>query len=173
MFVRKSMENTQWLMHCGGLNKYICKYIGTIDEKARVTLKSCFHKAQILLSKATFLHNIKISSSKKNEDMAKQNERDNHHPQARLTHFTEMIWYICGYGEVFTDLVDKVIPTQPLEHRADLETFRNKSNIEDGANLVSGSHSIRKNNGPSKMEATYRFRIINTTRVFEYIHKCW
>ena len=76
--------------------------------------------------------------------MAKQNERDNHHPQTRLTHYTEMIQYICGYGEVFTDLVDEVIPTQPLEHRAGLETFRNKSNIEDGANLVSVSHSIRK-----------------------------
>ena len=66
------MENTHWLTQCGGLNKYICKYIGSIDEKARVTLKSCFHKLQTLLSKATFLHNTKISSSKKNENMAKQ-----------------------------------------------------------------------------------------------------
>ena len=76
--------------------------------------------------------------------MAKQNERDNHHPQARLTHYTEMIQYLCGYGEVFTGLVDDVIPIQPLDYRAGLETFRNKLNIEDGANLVSVSHSIRK-----------------------------
>jgi hypothetical protein len=76
--------------------------------------------------------------------MAKQNERYNHRPKARLTHYTEMIQYICGYGEIFTDLIDEVLPTQPLEHRASLETFRNKSNIEDDANLGSALHSIRK-----------------------------
>ena len=65
MFVRKSMKNTQWLTQCSGLNKYILKYTGSIDEKGRVTLNSCFHKAQTLLSKATFLHNTKISSSKR------------------------------------------------------------------------------------------------------------
>ena len=45
---------------------------------------------------------------------------------------------------MLTDLVDEVIPTQPLEHRAGVETIRNKSNIEDGANLVSISHTVRK-----------------------------
>ena len=55
-----------------------------------------------------------------------------------------MVQYICGYGEVLTDLVDEVIPTQPLEHRAGVVTVRNKSNIEDGANLVSISHTVRK-----------------------------
>ena len=54
-----------------------------------------------------------------------------------------MIQYICGYGEVFTDLVDEVVPTQPLEHRAGVETIRKMSNVEDGANLVSLSHTVR------------------------------
>ena len=55
-----------------------------------------------------------------------------------------MVQYICGYGELFTYLVDEVIPTQPLEDRAGVETVRKKSNVEDGANLVSISHTVRK-----------------------------
>ena len=45
------------------------------------------------------------------------------------------------------DLVDEVIPTQPLENRAGVERIRNKSSVEDGANLVSISHIIRKDLG--------------------------
>ena len=65
MIVNKSMQNTQWLTLCAGLNKYICKYIGSIDEKARVQLRISSHNKGTVLSKATFLHNTKITSSKK------------------------------------------------------------------------------------------------------------
>ena len=144
MIATKSMQNSQVLTKCAGLNKYICKYIGSVDEKARVQLKINTHDQGTLMSKATFLHNTKISSSKKNEDLAKEKERGNNLPPARLAHLTEMFQYVCGYGEVLTDLVDEVLPTQPLEHRTGVETIRNKSNIEDGADLVSISHTVRK-----------------------------
>lgn len=31
--VTRAMQNAQLLTDCGGVNKYVCKYIGKIDEK--------------------------------------------------------------------------------------------------------------------------------------------
>ena len=62
MIARNSMENTQSLSACGGLNKYICKYIVSINEKVRVQMKTSSHVKCLLSSKSTVLHNTKVTT---------------------------------------------------------------------------------------------------------------
>ena len=79
--VCRSMQNIQMLTDCGGVNKYVCKYIGKIDEQNYVVMH-VYGRGQ-LVTKGQFLHNTKITSSKKNEDNARRKRRDFNHPQGR------------------------------------------------------------------------------------------
>ena len=58
--VCESMQNIQMLTDCGGVNKYVCKYIGKIDEQNYVVIY-VDGKSQ-LVTKGQFLHNTKIST---------------------------------------------------------------------------------------------------------------
>ena len=62
------MQNVQMLTECGGVNKYVCKYIGKIDEQNFVIVYTDTHTNGVLVTKKTFLHNTKITTSKINED---------------------------------------------------------------------------------------------------------
>ena len=62
-----SMQNIQWLTTSGGLNKYICKYIGKIDENNYVIIRAHPHDPGRLVCQTIFLHNTKITSSSINE----------------------------------------------------------------------------------------------------------
>ena len=55
-----SMQNIQTLTNCGGVNKYVCKYIGKIDKQNYVVVH-VDGKGQ-LVTKGQFLHNTKITS---------------------------------------------------------------------------------------------------------------
>ena len=55
-----SMQNIQTLTDCGGVNKYVCKYVGKIDEQNYVVVY-VDGKGQ-LVTKGQFLHNTKITT---------------------------------------------------------------------------------------------------------------
>ena len=114
-----SMQNIQMLTDCGGVNKYVCKYIGKIDEQNYVVI-FVDGKGQ-LVSKGQFLHNTKISTSKKNEDDARAKERFISHPQGRAISQNEMVHLLLKYPETITNLTFIHISTLPLEFRAGAE----------------------------------------------------
>ena len=62
----RSMQNIQVLTQSGGVNKYVCKYIGKIDKQNYIIVST--NGTGKLVIKSTFLHNTKISSSKIAED---------------------------------------------------------------------------------------------------------
>ena len=64
----QSMQNIQKITNTGGCNKYTIKYIGKIDEQNYVIVHTDSHKNDQLMTKSTFVHNTKLSSSKCNEE---------------------------------------------------------------------------------------------------------
>ena len=62
----KYAENTKVITNSGGYNKYTIKYNGNIDAQNYVIVYTDIHKNGNLVTKCTFLHNKKVSASKKN-----------------------------------------------------------------------------------------------------------
>ena len=62
------MQNIQLLTQTGGVNKYVCKYIGKIDEQNYIVVYVDNERGGHLVMKVTFLHNTKVASSKMGED---------------------------------------------------------------------------------------------------------
>ena len=71
----RSMQNVQWLTNSGGVNKYVVKYIGKIDEQNYVIISTDSHKNGRLITKAYFLHNTKVSTTNINEKKVKEENR--------------------------------------------------------------------------------------------------
>ena len=118
----RSMQNIQILTQCGGVNKYVCKYIGKVDEQNYVIVQAnnAHGNGSFSLStKTTFLHNTKVSSSKFQED--KDRKKHDNKPQARYVSHMEQLSQMFRYAEVTTDLRFVNIPTMPLEYRAGIE----------------------------------------------------
>ena len=139
----RSMQNVQWLTQAGGVNKYVVKYIGKIDEQNYVIVSTDSQKNGKLVSKAYFLHNTKVSTSKINEEKLKDQNRMKHHVQGRAISQNEMLHMMFKYQEVFTDLNFTAIPTIPLELRAGVvkgfsstkkKKTSNQDNDDDDAN---------------------------------------
>ena len=149
--VLRSMQNIQQLTDCGGVKKYICKDIGKIDENNYVVVY-VDGKGQ-LVTKAFFLHNTKVVTSKINEDAAREKSRDNSHVQGRAISEMEMRHTILKYPEVFTDLQFIPVSTLPLELRAGIEVTKKKREddeartVEDGTNIGILSDNIRRSKG--------------------------
>ena len=76
----RSMQNVQSLLYSPGTNKYICKYIGEMDENNRIVVSTNAHKNGELITKSTFLHNIKIATSAFNEKAAMEKNKKKNHP---------------------------------------------------------------------------------------------
>ena len=117
----KSMHNVQWLTASNGLNKYIYKYIGEIDENNNVIMHAHTHDPGVLISQATFLHNTKITSSAINEMKTLDNTRGKKHPKGRAISLMEMMQVMLNYHQIHTDMVFENVPTLPLENRAGVE----------------------------------------------------
>ena len=109
------MQNIQWITNTGGYNKYCVKYVGKIDEQNAVIIYADAHKNGVLTTKATFLHNTKLSASKTNKEKNMHFKREYKHPRGRAVVETEMLHSMLRYLEVSTDLVFVDIPTTPLE----------------------------------------------------------
>ena len=75
----RSMQNIQLLTQTGGVNKYVCKYIGKIDEQNYIVVYVDSQEGH-LVNKATFLHNTKVASSKMGEDKKRVEKKDQSYP---------------------------------------------------------------------------------------------
>ena len=88
-----------------------------------------------------FLHNTKVSTSKINEDKAREDKRENSHVQGRVISHMEMLHVMIKYPEIINDLDFINIPKLPLEFRAGIDcdkkhttTSTSTSNPTDEAN---------------------------------------
>ena len=166
----RSMQNIQLLTQSGGVNKYVCKYIGKIDEQNYVVVQANNSKgnsAASLMTKSTFLHNTKIASSKIQED--EDRGKDNKYPQGRYISHIEMLHQIMKYPEVTTDLSFITITTMPLEYRAGIELDNYVlSPVSDSAQSGSVSNDIR-----SSKEGLPQWRKHTTSeiKIFEDLFK--
>ena len=70
----RSMQNVQTLMYSPGTNKYICKYIGKMDENSYNVVSTDDHKNGTLVTETSFLHNTKVSVSNNNEAKTVENK---------------------------------------------------------------------------------------------------
>ncbi|MGB0405008.1 MAG: hypothetical protein ACPGDB_02325, partial [Fusobacterium sp.] len=153
--VLRSMQNIQSLTHTNGLNRYVCKYIGKIDEQNQIIIKSNPSDKGNLISNGTFLHNTKITSSELNEKRAFEKKRERFHPKGRSISITEMLQIMLSYPQVRTDMEFTIIGTVPLEQRVGVEInpiirstsekqHTDKSEEQDGVNTSFPCYEIRK-----------------------------
>ena len=77
------MQNIQWLTTSGGLNKYICKYIGKIDENNHSIIRAHANDPGKLISQSNFLRNTKITISEINERKDLEKKGGKRHPRGR------------------------------------------------------------------------------------------
>ena len=64
------MQNIQTLICWPGVDIYICKYIGNIDEKNYTVVSTDARKSGTLVTETSFLHNIKVPVSNYNKTKA-------------------------------------------------------------------------------------------------------
>ena len=141
----QSMQNIQLITNTGGCNKYCIKYVGKIDEQNCVIIYTDAHKNGILMSKAQFLHNTKLSASKMNEEKLLNMKRESSHQRGRAVAETEMLHNMLKYSEVSTDMVFVDIATTPLELRPSVKVaIRAHCDKSNDSNNDSD-----ENNGPS------------------------
>jgi hypothetical protein len=143
-----SMQNIQKIIHSGGCSKYIIKYIGKIDAQNYVIVYTNGQKNGQLVTKGTFLHNTKLSSSKKNEEQALEKKKRGKSSNAigRAISLTEMLHNMLKYSEVATDLNFIDIATTSLEVRLQykIESMKKATNnIEDGAEVGNECNNAR------------------------------
>ena len=137
--ITKSMQNVQKLTGAGGCSKYVCKYIAKIDEQNYVII--CVDGEGCLVSKATFLHNIKVSSSKAAEDS--ERKKHSNKPQGRCISQMEMMHVMLKYPEVVTNLEFIKLSTMPLELRGGI-ALSSDVVTEDSAYICLAIESFRR-----------------------------
>ena len=64
------MQNIQILLHGGGVNKYVCKYIAKLDEQNYIVVMVDPETNGQLVKVARFLDNTKVQTTKINEEKA-------------------------------------------------------------------------------------------------------
>lgn len=154
-----SMQNIQKLSNCGGANKYVCKYITKIDEQNYIVVWVDKNTNGQLITKSTFLHNTKVSTTKISEDKEKEKKRGNNYPQGRCVSHMEMFHLTLRYPEVHTNLNFETVPTTPLELRAGIAL--DKGTAVDSAQVGTVSNDIRvEKNFPEWRQHTYRQMMI-------------
>lgn len=147
----RSMQNVHSLTHTNGAYKYVCKYIGKIDQQNYVVVSTMSHKNGTLTTQSNFLHNTKIAISAINENKAINNRRDSKHPRGRVISLNEMVHHMLGYKEVHTNMVFVSIPTCPIEIRPGVEKLNTKLNTDmsetdnpsDEASAISDAEEVR------------------------------
>ena len=115
--ITKSQQNAQILHGSNGVAKYVVKYIVKLDQGNRCVVWADAHSGAVMQAEHQFLHNTKITSSKKNEEKAFEKSRKKFHPVGRAIAFTEEQQQVLGYPEVMTTLEYVRIATKPFEHR--------------------------------------------------------
>ena len=108
--VLKSIQNFQVITGTGVCSKYICKYTSKIDKHNYIVI--LVNGAGKLVTKSTFLHNTKITSSKLGEDKYREKHRKN--PQGICISNMKMLHVMLKYPEVATNLDFIKVSTMPL-----------------------------------------------------------
>ena len=142
----RSMQNVQCLMYSVGANKYICKYIGKMDENNYTVVSTDAHKNGTLISQTTFLHNTKIATSAHHEEKARQNDRNSKKPKGRIISLCEMYQVQLRYPEVHSDMEFEQIQTTPLEFRAGTECSSKSNVVDDGVHIDIEIQIVREQN---------------------------
>ena len=115
----RSMQNIQILLHGGGVNKYVCKYIAKLDEQNYIVVMVNPETNGQLVTVARFLHNTKVQTTKVNEDKSRQKrDRKGRYPEGRCISIMEQVHLMLSYPEVITNLRFISVPSMPLEFRA-------------------------------------------------------
>ena len=140
--VTKSMQNVQRLTGAGGTAKYVCKYIAKIDEQNYVVVE--VDGEGKMISKVSFLHNTKITSSKIAQD--RERKKNANKNEGRVITTFEMLHVILQYPEIITNLNFVKVTTMPLEYRAGIK-MTTEDRVEDGAFVTSGIDHYRNNKG--------------------------
>ena len=138
--VCRSMQNVQRLTGAGGCSKYVCKYIAKIDEQNYVIVY--VDGEGKLITKATFLHNTKVTSSKMAEDEKRKKDEDKN--QGRTVTLTEILHVILEYPEVVTNLNFIRVSTMPIEFRGGI-MLPKESVVQDGVFVGSAIETFRTN----------------------------
>ena len=157
----RSMQNIQVLTHGGGVNKYVCKYIGKIDEQNYVVVMVDPETNGQLVKKARFLHNTKVQTTKINEEKSREKrERKGKYPEGRCISIMEQVHVMLSYPEVATNLNFVSIPSMPLEYRVGVAL---EKTVADSAQEGNVSDDIRKLNQLSQ----WRQNTVNQMRIYD------
>lgn len=143
--VCQSMQNIQLIKGTGGCNKYVCKYVGKIDEQNYVVVKADPNSNGNLVTQSNFLHNTKVAGSKINEDAHRNNSRDSKKPTGRKISLMEMLHVILKYPEVYTDLQFVDVPTYPLAFRKSMGITAKRNPLNQDA--TNSAHTGNDVNG--------------------------
>ena len=95
-----------------------------------------------MVTKATFLHNTKVTSSKMGEDKDRLNNKKK--PNGNVISVLQMLHHILQYPEIVTNLEFIKVSTMPLELRAGTESVVSDNNARDGAYVEPAIVSYRK-----------------------------
>jgi hypothetical protein len=144
----RSMQNIQVLTQCGGVNKYVCKYIAKLDEQNYVVVRTDKQKNGCLVNIATFLHNTKVTTTKINEEKSRKDNAN--HPQGRCISHMEILHQLLKYPEVVTNLRFVTIQTMPIELRTGVKIEKPTTPAEDGADFGTVMDAIRNSIGLSE-----------------------
>ena len=141
----RSMQNIQILLHGGGVNKYVCKYIAKLDEQNYIVVMVDPETNGQLVTVARFLHNTKVQTTKVNEEKSRQKrDRKGRYPEGRCISIMEQVHLMLSYPEVITNLRFISVPSMPLEFRAGVAM---EKTVADSAQVGNVSDDIRKDNG--------------------------
>ena len=126
------MKNAQWLTGTGGCSKHVCKYLSKTDEQNYVIVD--IDRRGKLVTEEFFLHNTKITSSKKREDK----DRDKHRNKIpeRCINNMEMLHGTLGHVEVVTNVEFIKISTMSLELRDGIKIKSDAQRNDDGSYLI-------------------------------------
>ena len=138
----KSMQNVQVLTNTGGCSKYCLKYCAKVDEQNYVIVD--VDGSGKMVTKATYLHNTKVVSSKMGED--KDRKKYQGKPSGRCIGPLEMLHLILQYPEVVRNLNFIKISTMPLELRAGT-AVQSDTIVEDGAYVETSVQNFRRSLG--------------------------
>ena len=77
-----------------------------------------------LVNRYIHLYNIKVNTSKINEDNAREKERDSKKQHGCAITQNKMVHSMLGYAEVYTDIKRIQVSTLPLKLRAGIDCYK-------------------------------------------------
>ena len=95
--------------------RYLAKYVQGIDKHSRAVVHACSRQKNAAEITQQNVMNVKITSSKINEQKRKFSNRACRKPQGRIIGLMEMMAYVLKYPMVYTNVEFVHVPPVPLE----------------------------------------------------------